>query len=123
MVIAIDTSGSVDDVMLAQSAIVVNEIVDVMKPERVTVIYCDSRVKGQEVFERGDPVTLKLVGGGGTRFQPVFDAVRDSGEDPVCLVYLTDLDGRAAEEPHYPVLWVTTSNRTAPWGETVDATT
>jgi len=39
---------------------------------------------------------------------------------PVCFIYLTDLCCHSyPEAPEYPVLWVTDSRRTAPFGETV----
>ena len=39
---------------------------------------------------------------------------------PACLVYLTDLQGTFPDKPpDYPVLWVTTTDQEAPWGETV----
>jgi predicted metal-dependent peptidase len=40
--------------------------------------------------------------------------------EPVCFIYLTDLCCHSyPEAPEYPVLWVTDSRRTAPFGETL----
>jgi hypothetical protein len=40
--------------------------------------------------------------------------------EPVCLIYLTDLCCHSYPAPaDYPVLWVTDSRCTAPFGETV----
>jgi predicted metal-dependent peptidase len=80
-------------------------------------------------------VTIDAKGGGGTDFRPVFDIIEDPrkakehemeefDEPPVCVVYLTDLDGSfPAEEPEYPVLWCVppgvNASRKVPFGEIV----
>jgi predicted metal-dependent peptidase len=125
LVIAIDTSASVTPAQLEQFAAEINSIAADVQPERITVIYCDSRVRGAEEFERGgDPIVLHPKGGGGTRFNPVFDYVSENmDEPPAALVYLSDLDGPdPAEPPPYPVLWVSTDRRAASlsFGERID---
>jgi predicted metal-dependent peptidase len=68
----------------------------------------------------GDTVHLEPKGGGGTDFKPVFAWVEENGVLPQCLIYLTDLCCNSFPDvPEYPVLWVTDSRRTAPFGETV----
>ena len=62
------------------------------------------------------------MGGGGTRFQPAFDAIAETGEDPELVIYFTDLESAdTPREPAYPVLWLTDLSTTAhaPWGRTV----
>ena len=45
--------------------------------------------------------------------------VEENGIEPKCLVYLTDLCCSSfPPAPDYPVLWVTDSRKTAPFGET-----
>jgi len=110
IVIAVDTSGSVSVEMLAQFQGELNSILEEVKPERVVVIYCDSRVTHQQEFEPEDfPVELEARGRGGTMFQPVFDWVAQDAEleqDLACLVYLTDMyPCDAPQDPGYPVLW------------------
>jgi len=49
----------------------------------------------------------------------VFEWVTENDVAPVCLIYLTDLCCDSfPEPPEYPVLWMTDSRRTAPFGET-----
>ncbi|MCK9513677.1 MAG: VWA-like domain-containing protein [Pigmentiphaga sp.] len=117
--VAVDTSGSVDDVLLAQFSAEISAIAAELAPEAIDVLYCDRRINRRETFEAGEPVKLSACGGGGTDFRPVFEALE--GEDaPACLVYLTDLDGPfPASAPDYPVLWAATSHDVAPFGETV----
>jgi hypothetical protein len=46
--------------------------------------------------------------------------VAENNVAPACLIYLTDLCCDSfPETPYYPVLWVTESRRTAPFGETI----
>jgi predicted metal-dependent peptidase len=117
--VAVDVSGSVDAVLLAQFAAEINAIARELQPEAVDVLYCDARMQKRESFERGEEIQLHACGGGGTDFRPVFEALED-GEPPVALVYLTDLDGRfPVQAPEFPVLWGATSNRAAPFGELV----
>lgn len=119
IVVAVDTSGSIDAVLLSQFAGEINAIAQDVQPSSVDVIYCDADVNRVDTFERGDLVTLTPCGGGGTDFRPVFERV-DSDEPPAVLIYLTDLYGSFPDvAPEYPVIWAATTNGTAPFGDTV----
>ena len=120
VVVAVDTSGSIDDPTLAAFAAEIRAILDEAAPEAIHVVYCDAAVKGAERFEPGDSIRLTPPGGGGTAFRPVFDWVAQSDIRPVCAVYLTDLDGEDfGAAPDYPVLWVSTWKTGAPFGEVI----
>jgi predicted metal-dependent peptidase len=120
VVVAVDTSGSIDDATLAAFSAEIAAILDDAAPEAVHVVYCDAAVKATERFEPGDPVHLSPQGGGGTAFRPVFDWVAQADIQPVCALYLTDLDGEdCGEAPDYPVLWASTFRSTAPFGEVI----
>ncbi|AVO43483.1 DUF2201 family putative metallopeptidase [Simplicispira suum] len=121
MVVAVDTSGSVSDLMVSQFTNEINAIVDEVQPQAVHVIYCDAKIQGVDVFEKGEPITIVPKGFGGTDFRPVFKWIEEQDLTPSCLVYLTDMAGRfPAVEPDYPVLWGDTNgDYPAPWGETV----
>ena len=127
--IAIDTSGSIDQRVLAMFANELNAIASEAKPSKVTVLYCDSHVQRTDEFEPEEEIKLNAKGGGGTRFQPIFDAIAarvETGEEPpACLIYFTDLDCYdQPAEPDYPVLWCTelSVTKTAPFGQTVRIT-
>jgi predicted metal-dependent peptidase len=120
VVVAVDTSGSIGDATLAAFSAEITAILDEAAPERVHVVYCDAAVQGAETYEPGDVIGLTPQGGGGTAFRPVFDWVARSGIQPVCAVYLTDLDGDDfGPPPDYPVLWVSTGKTAAPFGEVI----
>jgi predicted metal-dependent peptidase len=116
VVLAIDTSASIDQVALSQFETEMQSILAEMQPEQTDVIYCDTKVQRTETFTAGETVALSAIGGGGTRFQPVFDAVE---EPPACLVYFTDLEAAMPIEPGYPVLWAVCGSRIAEFGETI----
>jgi predicted metal-dependent peptidase len=83
-------------------------------------VYCDAAVQSVQEFRASEAVRLEPKGGGGTDFRPAFEWVAKNDVSPVCLIYLTDLCCDSfPETPEYPVLWVTDSRRTAPFGETV----
>ena len=106
IVIAIDTSGSVDDKRVNRNCAEIFSIAEEIMPERVHVIQCDTRVVSHEDFHPLDvPAEISIKGRGGTKFQPVFDAVAEAGINPDVLIYLTDLQGPMPEEPNYPVVW------------------
>lgn len=121
IVLAVDTSGSVNDEILRAFQSEVQAVLDECMPERLIVIYCDAEVNLVKEYKPGDMIELKAVGGGGTDFQPVFRFVETSDFEPACLVYLTDLMGRFPKEiPVYPVLWgCVIKDVEAPFGETI----
>lgn len=121
LVIGVDTSGSISERELDQFAGEISAISDQAQPESIHVVYCDEAVTGTEEFGPSEPIQLEPRGGEGTDFRPVFQWVEDNSIEPACLIYLTDLDCTRYPPvpPSYPVLWVTSSQRTAPFGETV----
>src|SRR5205823_1535304 len=120
IVIAVDTSASIGAAELEQFAGEISAISEETQPEAINVVYCDAAVQSTQQLGPSEPVRLEPKGGGGTDFRPVFHWVAESDLTPVCLIYLTDLCCESYPEvPEYPVLWVTDSRRTAPFGETL----
>jgi predicted metal-dependent peptidase len=123
IVIAVDTSGSIGKLELEQFAGEILASSEEARPEAIHVVYCDAAVQSAQQFGPSEPVRLEPKGGGGTDFRPTFEWVAENDIAPVCLIYLTDLCCDSyPEAPEYPVLWVTDSHRTAPFGETVQIT-
>ncbi|TDN59037.1 VWA-like domain-containing protein [Paraburkholderia sp. BL10I2N1] len=121
-----DASGSVWDETQAQFAAEILAVNDAVRPRRLIVMDCDTRVTQVQTFERGEAVELlPVLGGGGTSFVDPFRRLAHEGIHPAFLVYLTDMDGAfPGEEPAYPVLWASTTPlkraRQAPFGEMVE---
>lgn len=121
--IFIDTSGSIDEVALAQARNETQVMWEDLKPRELRVGYIDTTVHRTVVFRRGEDstITFDAEGGGGTDFRPAFDSLKDWEEQPVCVVYITDLYGTFPEQdPGVPTLWVTANEVTpVPFGEVV----
>lgn len=121
IVIAVDTSGSIDSEMLDQFA---SEMTNILREYKTScnVLYCDTEIEGVESFTSDDlPLKLNPQGGGGTDFRPPFAWVEKQGITPACLIYLTDMYcNRFPDPPGYPVLWAKTDDYgQAPFGEEV----
>jgi len=116
--IAVDTSGSITMATLSRFFAEISSIIETCKPERVYLIYCDSKINGEvlELDQYDLPLKPEIRGGGATAFKPVFDYIEKKALDIEWLVYITDLYGTFPEEPNYPVLWARTSNVDAPFG-------
>jgi len=124
---AFDTSGSMSNheiaAVLAEDAAILSDV----RPQSCHVIWCDAKVdRVDEVEEAAELITLvraEASGGGGTLFSPVFDWVNENLDEPPCvLIYGTD--GMPSEWPDesiadYPVIWLMTTDRVAPWGRTI----
>lgn len=119
IVVAIDTSGSIDQNMLNKFGAEITAISESVRPNKIHVIYCDREINHVDVFEQNDELKFKLHGGGGTDFRPPFEYLKKNGISPVCFVYLTDLEGPIGDAPHYPVLWACINDKQAPWGTTI----
>lgn len=120
MAVAIDTSGSVDGVLLEQFGGVVQAIAEDVRPREIRVLMADAAVASEYTIQRGEPVVFTSAGGGGTDFRPVFNRIAEWDEPPVCVLYLTDLAGTFPEQdPELPVMWVTgrETELRAPFGE------
>ena len=124
VVVAVDTSGSIDDRLLTRFGAEASGLLEDYDTT-IHVIYCDTKVQGVQSFERQDlPLKLNPQGGGGTDFRPVFDWVAQQGLEPCCLAYLTDLECSRfpGQAPEYPVLWLCTvaAKRNIPFGQVVE---
>jgi predicted metal-dependent peptidase len=121
-----DASGSVFDETQAQFDAEILAVNDSLRPRRLIVMDCDTRVTQPQVFERGEPVDLLPVrGGGGTSFVDPFRRLEQEDVSPAFLVYLTDMDGWFPDStPSFPVLWASTTPlrraKQAPFGEMVE---
>lgn len=107
LAVGFDTSGSMGPNECNQIAAELQAIIDDLQPSFVEVIYCDYDVAGVQRFERDEMLQLKPKGGGGTRFEPVFKHVAESGEHYCGMIYFTDMEGDLAEctDPGFPVIW------------------
>ena len=117
---AVDCSGSIGQDEINQFASEITTVWQDQRPTKVHVIYFDSEVSHYDEFEQDDEPVVKPHGGGGTAFSPVFRYMADKGIEPVACIFLTDLCcDDFGDAPDYPVLWVSTHDDKAPFGEVV----
>lgn len=123
VVLAIDTSGSIDDTLLTKFIAEVRKINVDMQPECIHVVCCDARVQWTGEFGPYDDVKAEPKGRGGTAFSPVFNWVRERGINPKALMYFTDLEcSDFGNKPEFPVLWICWpggSQKRPPFGDVV----
>jgi predicted metal-dependent peptidase len=123
VVVAVDTSGSINEKMLNEAGAHISDICKDLGCD-VHVVYADYKFQGTELFTPADlPLVFHPKGGGGTSFLPPFQWIEKEQIDCSCLIYITDLCGYQfpEAEPIYPVLWLRTGfgYTTPPFGEVV----
>ena len=117
---AVDCSGSITQEVIDQFAAEILSAKEDGNPTKIHVVYFDSEVSHYESYGRDDDLDIKPHGGGGTAFSPVFAYFAEHDINPVACVFLTDLCcSDFGDQPDYPVLWVSTDEGTAPFGEVV----
>jgi predicted metal-dependent peptidase len=120
VVVALDTSGSVQEAELREFLSEIDALKGQVRAE-VTLHACDDKLdaNGPWRFASWELVHLpeEVSGGGGTDFRPLFDWVEREHLSPDLLVYFTDAQGRFPErEPLYPVVWLVKGKSSVPFG-------
>ena len=104
VLIAVDTSGSVDDEAVKALVAEVQGILGAYPHVRAELYYADTKAYGPYPLSAGSEIP-PAQGGGGTDFRPVFGKVEE--HNPDLLVYLTDGYGDFPKmPPRVPTLWV-----------------
>jgi len=111
IVVAVDTSGSIDNRAVNRFLSEVVGIMNNVNPEIVDLLYWDGDVAGHEVYGVGDGDKLmtstKPKGGGGTSPSCITKYLKDKNIVPECVVVLTDgyVGGDWGGHWTSPVLW------------------
>ncbi|MFT7860121.1 MAG: VWA-like domain-containing protein [Sulfurimonas sp.] len=120
LVVAIDSSGSIDEELLNQFLSEVNFLMEHVQNYEIDLIVCDDKIHSHQTFYSGEPLEVKVVGSGGTDFRPVFEFVEQNIDEVKLLLYFTDLDGIFPKEvPNYEVRWVTQEDTETPFGKKI----
>jgi len=126
IIYAVDTSGSISNEDLSRVAGELASLCELCQPERVRVLWWDTHVHGEQVFE-GDynniAKMLKPQGGGGTRVSSVSDYIVKNNITAECLIVHTDgyVECNIDWKLKLPTLWLVTMcrNFTPPSGKKV----
>ena len=126
LVIAIDTSGSIGQNELGHFLSEVKSICEVVKPDKVRLLYWDTKICQDEKYEMHEIDELvkstKPKGGGGTTVECVPEHMTKEGIKPQACIVLTDgFLGGSWGKWSCPVLWCIIDNKsaTADVGKTV----
>ena len=124
IIVAIDTSASIDDELLKLFLAELYEIMQVFTHYVIELIECDATIQNIQRLTPQEPLDPILKGGGGTNFKPVFDYVMELNEEFKFLIYFTDGKGSFPNyEPNIDVLWVMQKNSDIdemPFGEVLE---
>jgi predicted metal-dependent peptidase len=130
IIVAIDTSGSIDVPALNEFASNVVAICEDLLPAKLTVIYWDAIVQHVEEYEPGDYGDLisstRPVGGGGTVPTCIKDYITENDLSPEALLVFTDgvFYGDSVDFGDIPTLWCLDQNYykhfTPPCGSAVE---
>ena len=113
-----DTSGSIGGPELQQYANEANGIIEQVKPERVRILWADTRVAGEQVFEEGDTFDPKPQGGGGTDMRVPLDHA-EQYEPEVVILFTDGYTPWPDVEPGYHLIVCCTTTAPVPVGMVV----
>jgi predicted metal-dependent peptidase len=121
VIVALDTSGSMGPVALAEAAAELRALSAEVADLRLVV--ADAKVQETVTLE-GLPAWLrrrKARGGGGTDHRPVFRWIEAERNPPDLFIGITDLHTTLpSRPPPYPVLWLCPKRHgRAPWGRVI----
>jgi predicted metal-dependent peptidase len=120
LVIAIDSSGSVDDELLSEFLSELNFLMLSVQKYKIDLLVCDEKIRTHNTFYSGDELDVEIKGGVGTDFRPVFSYVDENLDDTNLLLYFSDLQGvYPKDEPDYEVKWVTKSDDKPDFGSVI----
>lgn len=116
LIFSFDTSGSITQDLINKAAFQVQVIADTIRPDIIRVLWWDTEVHGEQVFEgttSGIAGLLKPVGGGGTRVSCVSEYITKNRYSPDCVVVFTDgyVESNVTWDITAPTLWLVTDNK------------
>jgi predicted metal-dependent peptidase len=118
ILVGIDTSGSIGINELSQFLSEVKCICDEVSPEKIDLLYWDTRVASHEVYQGSEMMGLtestQPKGGGGTNPDCVPKFMQKETLEPECVIMLTDgyIDSNISEWSviNSPVMWCIKGN-------------
>lgn len=119
-VVAVDSSGSVDEALLSTFLSELNFIMNTFSNFQLDLLVCDDKIQSHKTFYSGDILDVELSGGGATDFRAVFEFIENELYDVKLLLYFSDLDGTFPKEsPMYEVKWIAPRESKVPFGEVI----
>lgn len=120
VVIAIDSSGSIDGGLLSQFLAEVESIMNSFENYEIDLLVADAKVHEHHILYPGDELSYTLKGGGGTNFENTFEYINENIDEVNLLLYFTDGFGKFPEyEAMYETVWVLTDEVEVPFGRRI----
>jgi len=120
IVVAIDSSGSVDEELLDTFLSEVDSITQQYPNYEIDIITADAKIQSHQLFLPGETLSYELSGRGGTDFRVVFEYIERYIDYPTLLLYFTDGMGSFPDsEPPYDTIWVMPSEEGVPFGDII----
>jgi len=122
IVIAIDSSGSIDDIQLTEFLSEVQGIMNQFENFEIDLIMADVKVHEHIILQPGDILEQKIIGGGGTNFENTFKYIEENIYDITLFLYFTDGIGKfPKDEPNFETIWVLTNDEVkTPFGRNIN---
>ena len=116
LVVAIDTSGSIQQPEVTAFLSEVKAICDMVHPDKVRLLYWDTQICGDETYDTHELETLvqstKVKGGGGTDVDCVTEYIREESITAQACIVITDGDLYSGwGQWTMPVLWCVIDNK------------
>jgi len=116
LVVAVDTSGSIQQPEITAFLSEVKAICDMVHPDKVRLLYWDTQVCGDETYDTHELETLiqstKIKGGGGTDVDCVTEYIREESINAQAAIILTDGELYSGwGQWTMPVLWCVIDNK------------
>lgn len=120
IVVAVDSSGSIDEVLLGEFIGELNYLTTTIQNYEITLLVCDDKIRSHQIFYSGDEIEVFVKGGGATDFRPIFEFIEQNIDDVKILLYFSDLKGLfPTYEPNYEVKWISKNIVDIPFGNII----
>ncbi|MEA3288692.1 MAG: VWA-like domain-containing protein [Campylobacterota bacterium] len=121
LIVAIDSSGSIDGDLLAIFLGEVESIMNSFENFEIDLLIADAKVHEHHILYPGDELNYSIKGGGGTNFEKTFKYVDENIDGVTLFLYFTDgLGTMPKDEPLYDVVWVMPkSDQDIPFGRKI----
>ena len=111
VVIAIDSSGSINGNLLSKFLAEVESIMNSFTNFEIDLLIADAKVQEHHILYAGDELSYTIKGGGGTNFENTFIYIDENIDEINLLLYFTDGFGKfPLEERNFETVWVLTED-------------
>jgi len=112
LVVAIDTSGSINEALLGGFVAEFNSIMQNFPTVSIELLVADAKVHAHHSFMGGEELDFPLKGGGGTDYRPTFEYVEANIPMSSMVLYFTDGEGIFPRiPPSCEVLWALSQHK------------